>query len=96
MPEETVMGNCAFCGQELVYGEPCVTVDVNVERFDHPEMTPTGEELMRTDVLDSEQALLLCRQCGGQVDDNWLRDAVEYYRSGGGNPWDFPAGSGKS
>lgn len=88
-----VLGNCAFCGEELLYGEPCVSVDVNVERFEHPETTPTGDELMHTDVEESEQALLLCRQCGGQVDDQWLRDAVEYYRGGGDDLWESRSGN---
>lgn len=89
MPEETVMGNCAFCGTELVYGESCVTVDLNVERFDYPERGSSGEELTYSEVEESEQVLILCRECGRQVDDNWLREAVEYYRNGGSNLWDF-------
>lgn len=66
MLDEEIAGYCLHCAEEVPNGEPCVTVNLNVEIRDSSI----------TDVKNTRTAVMLCTHCGQGVSDVWLRQAV--------------------
>ena len=74
---DQVIDACNLCGADVRYGEECVTLNLHTERWDGWQI-----EVLRADV-----AVLLCSECGSDLDPLQIRETFKEAHGAGGGPW---------
>ena len=74
---DQVIDACNLCGGDVRYGEECVTLNLHTERWD-------GWQI---EVLGADVAVLLCSECGSDLDPLQIRQTLKEKHGAGAGSW---------